>query len=101
KPAPEVTEHVDRCPTCGDRRRALVPVTTLLAGLPPAPAPAALRRPAARQSPPASAHGRTIRRQRRARLGMAAGVVGVGLALPAGGLAIPRVVRAGNRAAVA
>jgi hypothetical protein len=44
KLAARVVEHGEACPACGDRRRALVPVTTLLAGLPPEPAPAALKR---------------------------------------------------------
>lgn len=44
KLAAAVTEHDETCPACGDRRRALVPVTTLLAGVPPVPAPAGLKR---------------------------------------------------------
>lgn len=39
-----VVEHGEGCPACGDRRRALVPVTTLLAGIPAEPAPVALKR---------------------------------------------------------
>jgi len=44
KLAAAVTEHDETCPACGDRRRALVPVTTLLAGVPPVSAPAGLKR---------------------------------------------------------
>jgi hypothetical protein len=40
-----VVEHGESCSTCGDRRRALVPVTTLLANVPAVPAPASLRKP--------------------------------------------------------
>jgi DNA-directed RNA polymerase specialized sigma24 family protein len=46
KLAAAVVEHGESCPACGDRRRALVQVTTLLANLPPVPAPAELKRPA-------------------------------------------------------
>jgi hypothetical protein len=45
KLAAAVTEHGETCAACGDRRRALVPVTTLLAGVPAVPAPAGLKRP--------------------------------------------------------
>jgi hypothetical protein len=44
KLAAAVTEHGETCAACGDRRRALVPVTTLLAGLPAVPAPPGLKR---------------------------------------------------------
>ncbi len=44
KLAAGVVEHGESCPACGDRRRALVPVTALLAGIPPVPAPPALKR---------------------------------------------------------
>jgi hypothetical protein len=43
KLAAAVVEHGESCAACGDRRRALVPVTTLLAGVPPEAAPAALK----------------------------------------------------------
>src|SRR5207248_11169259 len=43
KLAAAVVEHGETCAACGDRRRALVPVTTLLAHVPPARAPAELR----------------------------------------------------------
>jgi hypothetical protein len=46
KLAAAVVEHVDSCNACGDRRRALVPVTTLLASMPAAHPPAALRKAA-------------------------------------------------------
>jgi hypothetical protein len=39
-----VNKHIEECPTCGDRRRALVPVTSLLASMPATPAPPELRR---------------------------------------------------------
>jgi hypothetical protein len=44
KLAAAVVEHVDSCTACSDRRRALVPVTTLLASVPVAPAPPGLRK---------------------------------------------------------
>lgn len=44
KLATGVVEHGESCAACGDRRRALVPVTALLAGIPAVPAPAALKR---------------------------------------------------------
>jgi hypothetical protein len=44
KLAAAVVEHGEGCPTCGDRRRALVPVTTLLATVPAASAPPELKR---------------------------------------------------------
>ena len=43
KLAAAVVEHEQSCPACGDRHRALVPVTTLLAGVPAEPAPAELK----------------------------------------------------------
>ena len=46
KLAAGVVEHEEACPACGDRRRALVPVTTLLAGVPAEPAPPELKRSA-------------------------------------------------------
>lgn len=42
--AETVVDHQSSCPACDDRRRALVPVASLLAGIPAAPAPAELRR---------------------------------------------------------
>jgi hypothetical protein len=44
KLAAAVVEHDQSCPACGDRRRALVPVTMLLANAPVVPAPAELKR---------------------------------------------------------
>jgi hypothetical protein len=44
KLAAAVLEHDQGCDACGDRRRALVPVTTLLASFPAAEAPRALKR---------------------------------------------------------
>ncbi|HVW31994.1 MAG TPA: hypothetical protein VHL53_05605, partial [Acidimicrobiia bacterium] len=76
KLAAAVVEHGDTCAACGDRRRALVPVTTLLATVPAAPAPPDVRR----RFPP-----RPVAARRRApgrRLGwkaMGAGLVGLGL----------------------
>ena len=49
KLAAAVDEHGETCAACGDRRRALVPVTTLLVQVPPSPAPAALRAPGVRR----------------------------------------------------
>ena len=46
KLAAGVVEHGGGCPACGDRRRAMVPVTTLLAGIPAGPAPAGLKKTA-------------------------------------------------------
>ena len=46
KLAAAVVEHEQSCPACGDRRRALVPVATLLANVPAEPAPAELKRAA-------------------------------------------------------
>jgi hypothetical protein len=46
KLAAAVVEHGEGCDVCGDRRRALVPVTTLLASVPAAVAPRALKRTA-------------------------------------------------------
>lgn len=45
KLAVAVVEHGECCPACGDRRRALVPVTTLLANFPPVAAPIELKKP--------------------------------------------------------
>jgi len=45
KLATAVVEHGESCPACGDRRRALVQVTTLLANVAAVPAPAELKRP--------------------------------------------------------
>lgn len=45
KLAAAVVEHGDSCPACGDRRRALVPVTTLLANVAAVPAPEELKKP--------------------------------------------------------
>jgi hypothetical protein len=39
-----VVSHEEGCPPCGDRRRALVPVTSLLAAVPPTPAPPEMMR---------------------------------------------------------
>jgi hypothetical protein len=44
KLAARVVEHGGSCSACGDRRRALVPVTTLLANVPAADRPPGLRR---------------------------------------------------------
>ncbi|MGH8972526.1 MAG: hypothetical protein ACRD0C_04915 [Acidimicrobiia bacterium] len=42
--ADDVVTHEEGCPACGDRRRALVPVTALLAAVPPTPAPPEMMR---------------------------------------------------------
>ena len=47
KLAAAVVEHGEICAACGDRRRALVPVTTLLAQVPAARGPAGFKRPIA------------------------------------------------------
>jgi hypothetical protein len=44
KLAAAVVEHDEGCPTCSDRRRALVPVTTLLANVPAVGPPVELKR---------------------------------------------------------
>ena len=44
KLAAAVVEHGETCAACGDRRRALVPVTTLLAQVPATPGPPGLKR---------------------------------------------------------
>jgi len=44
KLAAAVVEHGAICPACSDRSRALVPVTTLLAGVPAVPAPPELKK---------------------------------------------------------
>jgi hypothetical protein len=49
KLAAAVVEHGEGCPACGDRRRALVQVTTLLANTAPVPAPAELKKPVPRR----------------------------------------------------
>jgi hypothetical protein len=49
KLAAAVVEHGEGCPACGDRRRALVQVTTLLANAAPVPAPAELKKPVPRR----------------------------------------------------
>ncbi|HEV7534820.1 MAG TPA: hypothetical protein VGP90_04245, partial [Acidimicrobiia bacterium] len=46
KLASAVVEHGETCSACGDRRRALVPATTLLANVPPAPVPPELKKTA-------------------------------------------------------
>ena len=52
--AAAVVEHQGECPSCSDRRRALVPVASLLAAVSPAAAPAALRHPAPDPAPAAA-----------------------------------------------
>jgi hypothetical protein len=44
KLANRVVEHAENCPACDDRRRALVPVTTLLGNVPAAHRPAGLKK---------------------------------------------------------
>ncbi|HEY4408527.1 MAG TPA: hypothetical protein VGO87_01490 [Acidimicrobiia bacterium] len=89
KLAAAVVEHGETCPACSDRRRALVPVTTLLAHVPAAPAPAELKRATDRRlggivralRPPGQlAAGRRSPRWRRGlAAGLAAAAVIVGL----------------------
>jgi hypothetical protein len=94
-----VNEHVEQCPTCGDRRRALVPVTSLLASMPATPAPAELRRRLLHDEPPgppppADRRPRPHRRRRlpsgRVRNLLAAGVVAVVVASVSVGVAARR-----------
>jgi len=101
-------EHDQGCPACGDRRRALVPVTTLLASVPRADAPAELKRtidarrrggivrairPSGRRATPSAAAAPTPagagagRRSRWRRPGLVAGAAGAVL-LPVAALAV-------------
>lgn len=90
KLAAAVVEHGEACPACSDRRRALVPVTTLLATVPAVPAPPALkravdprRRGVVRLLRPAQRAGveRQARRRRRWLVAGAAGAVVLGAAV--------------------
>jgi hypothetical protein len=109
KLAARVVEHGEACPACGDRRRALVPVTTLLAGVPAQPAPPGLKRtselrrrsgivralrPPGRLAPlPAAAPSRPWRR------GLVAAIAGLVVLVAAVGILWPR--RGGEIARIA
>ena len=91
KLAAAVVEHGETCDACGDRRRALVPVTTLLANVPAVAAPPMLKKSidprrrasivrALRPAPPgatgtpAPARAAAGRRRRRLHRGLVAGI---------------------------
>ena len=80
--AEEVLAHEEACAACGDRRRALVPVTSLLAAVPPTPAPAEMMRTPPLPAPEPDSPPASPRRWHRPglALGAAAGVVLVALA---------------------
>ncbi len=104
--ADEVVTHEEGCAACGDRRRALVPVTSLLAAVPPTPAPPAMMQ-TPRLPPSPEPVPDSLRRWRRPGLvvGAAAGIILLVLAVmtvtrgddrarsrstPAGRLEVPR-----------
>lgn len=100
KLAAGVVEHGEACPACGDRRRALVPVTTLLASVPAQPAPPELKRTAdlRRRSgivralrPPGrpGVHPAAALRGHPWRRGLVAGVAGIVVLLAAVGVLWP------------
>jgi hypothetical protein len=78
KRAAAVNQHLEECPTCGDRRRAFVPVTSLLASMPATPAPPELRRRLLERGWPGPP---PVERSRGVRLpsGQARGVLAAGL----------------------
>lgn len=100
KLAAGVVEHQASCPSCEDRRRALVPVTTLLAASPPVAPPEGLTRPMA---PPPASSRRGVGRPPDGRWLVAAAVtvavVGAGTALlwPEHGRQIRSLSVAGGR----
>lgn len=71
--ADDVSAHQSSCTACGDRRRVLVPVTSLLASVPPTPAPPELMRSGRLPGGPASRPRSRFRRRLRPLL--AAGAV--------------------------
>ena len=75
--AEEIMVHEGACTACGDRRRALVPVTSLLAAVPRTPAPAEMMRTPPLPAPRADTQPDSRRSWRRPGLvvGAAAGVV--------------------------
>ena len=86
--AGDVVIHEEECTVCGDRRRALVPVTSLLAAVPPTPAPPEMM--GALPLPPVSdAVPGTARRGWR-RPGLILGGVGGAVLLVLAGLALTR-----------
>jgi hypothetical protein len=90
--ATEVEGHQEACPACDDRRRSLVPVTTLLAAAPSTPAPPELRQVRFGRTLPA-AEGPSPRRRGRTVIAAVAAVVMV-----AAGLLLARQEGGGNRA---
>ncbi|MGH9037942.1 MAG: hypothetical protein ACRD0O_19465 [Acidimicrobiia bacterium] len=81
--ADDVVTHGEECTVCADRRRALVPVTSLLAAVPPTPAPPEMMRTLPLPPVPDALPGQTLRRWRRPGL-VVGGVVGALLLLLAG-----------------
>ena len=78
--AGEVVNHQESCPACDDRRHALVPVASLLAAVPPTPAPPELRQPGRPKlrvvaAPKAPARRLSPRRRRTARVLAASALV--------------------------
>lgn len=96
--ATEVEGHRETCPACDDRRRSMVPVTTLLAAAPSTPAPPELRRvrfgrqttPAVDEEEPPRRRGRTVAAVA-AVLAVAATGLFLALREEGGNLAVPAV----------
>jgi DNA-directed RNA polymerase specialized sigma24 family protein len=81
--ADDVVTHEEECTICGDRRRALVPVTSLLAAVPPTPAPPEMMRTLPLPPVPDAVPGPARRGWLRPGL-VLGGVAGAGLLLLAG-----------------
>jgi hypothetical protein len=86
--ADDVDTHEEVCTICGDRRRALVPVTSLLAAVPPSPAPPEMMR--SLPLPPVPDAGPGTARRGWSRPGLVLGGVGGALLLLLAGLALTR-----------
>lgn len=106
KLAAAVVEHGESCPACGDRRRALVGVTTLLANVAPVPAPPALKKAVDRRRGgvvrvlrPASRTVGVERRAERRHRWVVAGAAGAAVLVAAVALLWPH--RGGEIAAIA
>ncbi len=95
--AADVVTHEEECTVCGDRRRALVPVASLLAAVPPTPAPPEMMRTLPLPPVPDAGPGpATLRRWGRPGL-VVGGVIGA-LFLLLAGLAVTRGDREGDTA---